>query len=132
LTAGTIKRLVGLVAALSVCLALGGCTSFSYFVSDHWPTWAGGMPNNVPPRPGAPGYEEFIAHQEGRQAQAPAAGSTAPGAVAPAGAPAAPASTGAVVPSAPAAPAAANAYAPVEPAGALQPDNQAAVQGGLY
>jgi len=129
LTAGTIKRLVGLAAALSVCAALGGCTSFSYFVSDHWPTWAGGMPNNVPPRPGAPGYEEFIAHQEGRQAQAPAAGSTAPGAAAPA----APESTGAVTSSAPAAaPGTANAYAPVEPAGALQPDNQAAVQGGLY
>jgi hypothetical protein len=51
---------------------LGACASFSGYVSDHWPTWAGGMPKDVPPRPGAPGYEEFIAHQQGRNA-APAA-----------------------------------------------------------
>jgi hypothetical protein len=47
---------------------LGACSSFSGYVSDHWPTWAGGMPKDVPPRPGAPGYDEFLAHQQGRDA----------------------------------------------------------------
>jgi hypothetical protein len=51
-----------------------------------WPHWAGGEPAGVPPRPGQPGYEEFIAH--GQASQNPAA---APGA-------AQPASGGAAVP----------------------------------
>jgi hypothetical protein len=59
-------------------LCLGSCASVSATVSDHWPTWAGGMPNDVPPRPGAPGYEEFLAHQQRQDAAAspPADGST--------------------------------------------------------
>jgi hypothetical protein len=28
------------------------------------------MPNDVPPRPGAPGYEEFLAHQQRQDAAA--------------------------------------------------------------
>jgi len=40
-------------------LNLAGCGGF---VADHWPHWAGGMPADVPPRPGSPGYAEFIAH----------------------------------------------------------------------
>jgi len=40
-------------------LNLAGCGGF---VADHWPHWAGGMPADVPPRPGTPGYAEFIAH----------------------------------------------------------------------
>jgi hypothetical protein len=51
-------------------LCLGSCASISATVSDHWPTWAGGMPNDVPPRPGAPGYEEFLAHQQRQDAAA--------------------------------------------------------------
>ena len=80
------RRRLALTALLGVCLALGGCSSFAGFVSDTWPTWAGGMPKDVPPRPGAPGYEEFISHQQ-RQDPA-AAGAAAPGAAAQAGAPA--------------------------------------------
>lgn len=40
-----------------------------------WPHWAGGEPAGLPPRPGQPGYEEFIAHgQRGQNpADAPAA-----------------------------------------------------------
>ena len=79
------KRRLALTALLGVCLALGGCSSFAGVVSDTWPTWAGGMPKDVPPRPGAPGYEEFIAHQ---QRQGVAAGSAAdPTVAAQAGAP---------------------------------------------
>jgi hypothetical protein len=59
-----IKRLFAPMMVLSLGLALGSCAQFSGFVSDHWPTWAGGMSNDVPPRPGTPGYDEFIAHQQ--------------------------------------------------------------------
>ena len=85
LAAMVTKRRLALTALLGVCLALGGCSSFAGVVSDTWPTWAGGMPKDVPPRPGAPGYEEFIAHQ---QRQGVAAGSAAdPSVAAQAGAP---------------------------------------------
>jgi hypothetical protein len=63
---------------------LGACSTGT--VADMWPHWAGGEPAGVPPRPGQPGYEEFIAH--GQASQNPAA---APGA-------AQPASGGAAVP----------------------------------
>jgi len=61
------KRLI--TAAIMLCLGpvLGSCggaseNGFSAYVADHWPHWAGGMPADVPPRPGDPGYAEFIAH----------------------------------------------------------------------
>jgi hypothetical protein len=57
-----------LILLLLGSLGLGSCASVSATVSDHWPTWAGGMPNDVPPRPGAPGYEEFLAHQQRQDA----------------------------------------------------------------
>jgi hypothetical protein len=68
LAAGMIKRFSAPAILLSIGLSLGSCTPFSGFVADHWPKWAGGMPNDVPPRPGAPGYDEFMAHQEGKDA----------------------------------------------------------------
>jgi hypothetical protein len=108
-----IKRLYASTVVLFVCLALGSCTSFSAAVSDHWPTWAGGMPNDVPPRPGAPGYDEFLLHQQGKDATAAAPGAT-PAAV----------STGA--------PAAGNANAQAIPNSNRPPNDQSAVQGGLY
>src|SRR5579863_1101181 len=67
------KRLLAATFVLCLGLGLGSCTSVSGFVSDHWPHWAGGMPADVPPRPGAPGYDEFIAHsQANKDAAAPA------------------------------------------------------------
>jgi hypothetical protein len=94
-------------------LLLGSCSSVSNYTSDHWPTWAGGMPKDVPPRPGAPGYDEFLAHQQGRDAAA-----TSP----PADANAQPTSVIA---------------APDKANGAASPvnrpvDNSGVVQGGLY
>jgi len=54
---------LSLLALFCLSLALASCgSSFSGFVADHWPHWAGGLPADAPPRPGAPGYEEFIAH----------------------------------------------------------------------
>ena len=62
---GNLRRpALGPVLLVLSSLCLGSCASISATMSDHWPTWAGGMPNDVPPRPGAPGYEEFLAHQQ--------------------------------------------------------------------
>jgi hypothetical protein len=127
------------VALACACLTLGGCSSFSAYVSDHWPTWAGGMPADVPPRPGAPGYAEFISHQGANDPAASGSVASQPGA-APA---AAPGATGAVVAPAGApgpvvAPTAATIPATVTPPSAqAQPAMRtiatpAAVQGGLY
>ena len=97
-----IKRLLTPTMLLCLGLALGSCGSFTGTVADHWPHWAGGMPNDVPPRPGAPGYEEFIAHQ--------------------------PAKSDATTPAA----AAEKTDAQAAPSGNRPPSDQAAVQGGLY
>lgn len=94
-----------LAPAVLVCLGLGlgSCTSFPGFLADHWPHWAGGLPADAPPRPGAPGYDEFIAHQSAtKNAAAPAAAADKTGA-----------------------PAAA-------PAGYPPADDQSVIQGGLY
>jgi hypothetical protein len=84
------NRIVLAATALGLCVALGACVQFSDAVADHWPHWAGGMPNGVPPRPGAPGYDQFIAHGE----PATAAASGAPGAPAVTAAPADPVAAG--------------------------------------
>ncbi|HTZ00889.1 MAG TPA: hypothetical protein VMC05_01045 [Xanthobacteraceae bacterium] len=63
--------------AVCACLALASCAgtsnedAFSAYVADHWPHWAGGLPSDVPPRPGAPGYRQFIAHGQADQDQLP-------------------------------------------------------------
>jgi hypothetical protein len=95
-----------------LCLGsvLGSCGSVAGFTSDHWPHWAGGEPNGVPPRPGMPGYDEYIAHQQSN--------------------PPPPKPTANNPPAAPAVPAAASA---AEPAATAPPDDDRAVaRGGLY
>jgi len=120
---GWLRRRLAPAVLVCACLMLGGCSSFSGYVSDHWPTWAGGLPNDVPPRPGQPGYAEFISHQEAKDQEA-AAATNKPGAAptvatVPAGATAAP-------------PQAGNVNAQPLPPDARRIDTQAAVQGGLY
>jgi len=61
------KRLFKTAILLGLGLNLASCGGF---VADHWPHWAGGMPANVPPRPGAPGYADFIAHGQAKPEQA--------------------------------------------------------------
>ena len=131
----TDKRLVA--AALVVCIGLtlgscaGGATEdgFSAYVADHWPHWAGGMPSDVPPRPGAPGYNQFIAHGQADQDALPAASGANAGAV-----PVTPVFQ--TAPSAAAAPA--QQVQSVQAAPSARPAPQAAsedtsvVQGGLY
>ena len=93
-----LKRLITAATLLGFGLNLPSCGGF---VADHWPHWAGGMPADVPPRPGAPGYAEFVAHgqtkpdpqQQPTAAEAQSGAQQAP--VAPS--PAAPAPPGAAV-----------------------------------
>jgi len=92
-------RFLAAATVLGLGLALGSCGSF---VSDHWPHWAGGLPSDAPPRPGAPGYEEFIAHR--------------------------PANKDAAAPEA----AAGQSNAPATVPGNRPPDDRSAVEGGLY
>ena len=107
------QRLTVMVVAAGVSLGLASCSNVSNYVSDSYPHWAGGEPRNLPPRPGAPGYDDFISHKgadsdEARQAYANAKAarkSNAPGAP--------PAST-----------------APA--AGARPADDDAVARGGLY
>ncbi len=109
-----IKRLFAPTILLVVCLALGSCSSVSGAVSDNWPTWLGGMPKDVPPRPGAPGYDEFLLHQQGKDTT----GATAPATNANSAAPSVAATEKNSTQAAP----------PVN----APPNEQGTVQGGLY
>jgi hypothetical protein len=116
------RRLITAVTLLGFGLNLAGCGGF---VADHWPHWAGGMPADVPPRPGSPGYAEFIAHgQAVPEAKQPPAAQSAVQPVAATEAPAASA-------------AAAASAAPAAPIRAAVPDSDvtqdsSVVKGGLY
>jgi hypothetical protein len=117
------------VLVLCASLALASCSSFSGYVSDHWPMWAGGMPNDVPPRPGAPGYEEFISHQQAKDEAA--AASAAAAAAAKQGA--TPAVGTAPAGAAPPRPLTDNTgNLPAMPPGVQRVNDQSAAQGGLY
>jgi len=57
-------------AHFEICsVEFGSCGTF---VADHWPHWAGGLPDGVPARQGAPGYAEFIAHGQAQPEAVPA------------------------------------------------------------
>src|SRR5271169_2436823 len=116
-----VKRIIA--AAIVLCLGsvLGSCSPFSGYVADHWPHWAGGMPDDVPPRPGAPGYDEFIAHgQTDQDATKSAATGEKPAA-------AEKSAAGAVKTSVQPAPA-----AQAMPSDSTSPENPSVVKGGLY
>jgi hypothetical protein len=133
------KRLFTAAIVLGLGLGLASCGGY---VADHWPHWAGGLPADAPPRPGSPGYSEFIAHGQADQDPANAAAAQQPtvgavstsvqtGASKPSAAPAtvaAPATP--VVPATGAAPAAQAQGAP--PAGAQPEDPSVLKGGGLY
>ena len=106
------KQLVVLFMAFSLTALLGSCSPFAGFVADHWPHWAGGLPSDAPPRRGAPGYGDFIAHGEPAK-DAPAAPAT---------------DNKAHTPVTPAQAGSAQAAAPAAPA----PNDPTVGQGGLY
>ncbi len=121
---GYTRRLVTIACVLGLGLTLGSCGGgFSGYVADHWPRWAGGMPSDVPPRPGAPGYDEFIAHGQADQMPPKSAAAGPAANAAPNQKPAAGAAQP-VFQQVPAAPAAAANDQPAE--------DSSVVKGGLY
>jgi hypothetical protein len=82
-----VKRFSVALIGLGLGLLLGSCGPVAGFTSDHWPHWAGGLPAGVPPRPGTPGYDDYVAHRQAEIDPAKAAASArtnAPAAPAPA------------------------------------------------
>src|ERR1700752_4153123 len=59
-----VKRLSVALIGLGLALLLGSCGSVAGFPADHWPHWAGGLPAGTPPRPGTPGYADYVAHRQ--------------------------------------------------------------------
>jgi hypothetical protein len=113
-----IRYFVAALLLLCLGVSLGSCSPFSGYVSDHWPHWAGGMPDGVPPRPGTPGYDQFIAHnQPGQSPYSPAVDETH----------AASGDKGPVIEQRPAV----TAQKPVA-AGEKPGDDPSTIQGGLY
>jgi hypothetical protein len=76
--AAVAMRMAVIVAA---GLTLGGCSSIngalSNAVADNLPQWAGGLPENAPPRPGHPKYEEFMQAQMAKRLDADSVQQTA-------------------------------------------------------
>jgi hypothetical protein len=85
-------RHISVIAAFALAGAiLGGCSSINDrvapAVADTLPTWAGGMPRDVPPRKGTPEYDAYIQERERKRlepapananASAPASAARAP------------------------------------------------------
>jgi hypothetical protein len=59
-----VKRLCVALMGLGLGLLLGSCGPVAGFTADHWPHWAGGLPAGTPPRPGTPGYADYVAHRQ--------------------------------------------------------------------
>jgi uncharacterized iron-regulated membrane protein len=125
----TVKRCIAALFVCAVGLTLSACGA--NYVADYWPHFAGGEPNDVPPRPGSPGYRKFIEHgqsPDSRSAPAangqPPAGGVTPEFAArqPGGAQQAPAGTTAAAP----------AQQPVSAAPPPRTTDQNVGQGGLY
>lgn len=65
------RRVPALIGLMLMASSLGGCGSISSFLAggmgDLIPAWAGGLPADAPPRPGTPGYDEYVKHREEKQ-----------------------------------------------------------------
>ncbi len=129
-----VTHLVATAVVVCAGLTLGSCggaseDGFSAYVADHWPHWAGGMPSDVPPRPGSPGYNQFIAHGQADQDVIPPASGANASAV-----PVKPVFQ--TAPSAPAASAEQVKPAQAEPGAQPMPqstsEDSSVVRGGLY
>lgn len=126
----TVKRCIAALLVCAVGLALSACGA--NYVADYWPHFAGGEPNDLPPRPGSPGYRKYIEHgQPPDGGNAPAASGQPPaGGVTPefaarqpgGGAQQAPAGSTAAAP----------AQQPVSAAPPPRTTDQNVGQGGLY
>jgi hypothetical protein len=127
------RRLFTAAIVLGLGLGLVNCGGY---VADHWPHWAGGLPADAPPRPGSPGYADFIAHGQADQnpansaaVQQPSLGAVQTSVQTSAAKPSAPPAM--TAPAMPAAAPAAQAQG-VPPAGARPEDPSVLKGGGLY
>jgi hypothetical protein len=62
-----IHQLAILLAVALPAAVLGGCSTINASMvgtGEALPTWLGGMPADVPPRPGSPQYDEFMKERE--------------------------------------------------------------------
>jgi hypothetical protein len=57
------------LSAFVLCIPLAGCGTINAWIAhttaQHVPVWAGGLPEDAPPRPGTPEYAEYRARLEG-------------------------------------------------------------------
>ena len=118
--------MLGIGAMLGSCAGATSEDGFSAYVADHWPHSACGLPSGAP-RPGSPGYDQFIAHGQADQDVQPPATTANATAV-----PVTP-----VFQTAPSAPAAATEQVrPAAPSAQTPPQSATAdsnvVRGGLY
>jgi hypothetical protein len=62
------RHIATIVALALVGLSFCGCSSVNErmgpAIADTLPTWAGGMPKDVPPRRGTPEYDAYMREQE--------------------------------------------------------------------
>jgi hypothetical protein len=67
-------RLSTLIALALVACGLSGCgtinANLAAGISDTLPHWAGGMPADVPPRPGTAKYDEYMRERERKRLEA--------------------------------------------------------------
>ncbi len=69
--------LLRLLCIAALCLLLSGCglplddlrSKASGTIADLMPTWMGGLPKEVPPRPGDPKYAEWLKAQQDEAAR---------------------------------------------------------------
>lgn len=64
-----VMRIASIISITLSGLLLSSCGSAGHFIGESIPVWAGGLPSDVPPRRGAPGYDTYIQHVDGDQAQ---------------------------------------------------------------
>jgi hypothetical protein len=57
-----------LMALIACTVALASCAG-SGVIGEYVPHWAGGLPNNAPPRPGTPEYDAYKQHQAAEAAR---------------------------------------------------------------
>ena len=82
------KHLLSFLALVGLALvasSLGGCGTVNGYLangmSDYIPHWAGGLPPDVPPRPGTVKYDEYMKERERKRLEPARAKENADGAV---------------------------------------------------
>ncbi len=75
-------RHIATTAVFAAATILSGCASINEkmapILGDNLPMWAGGMPKDVPPRPGTPEYEAYMKELERKQLKFTPANAAAP------------------------------------------------------